>query len=73
MGKGKGRSSRFAKHGSKTKEPLAASELVGKSKVVFWQRNEVPLVEHEVILGQRREVQELDPMAQMVEMMKDLQ
>ena len=56
-----------------TNMPPAASEPMGKNKVVFCQRNEVPLVEHEVILRQRCEVQELDPMAQMVEMMKDLQ
>ena len=30
-------------------------------------------MEHEVVSGQRCEVQELDPMAQMAEMMKDLQ
>ena len=30
-------------------------------------------MEHEVILRQRHEVQELDPMARMAKMMKDLQ
>ena len=55
-----------------TNVPPAACEPVGENKVVSRQRNEVPLVEHEVISGQRCEVQELDPMARMAEMMKDL-
>ena len=37
------------------------------------QRNEVPLVEQEVVLGQRRVRQEPDPVARMAEMLKDLQ
>ena len=53
--------------------PPIASKPVGENEVASKQRNEVPLVEHEVILGQRCEVQELDPMARMTEMMKDLQ
>ena len=46
---------------------------MGENEVAFRQRNEVLLVEHEVVSGQMREVQELDLMAQMAEMMKDLQ
>ena len=56
-----------------TNMPPVACEPMGENEVVSRQRNEVPLVEHKVISGQRCEVQELDPMAQMVEMMKDLQ
>ena len=56
-----------------TNVPSATSEPVGENEVASRQRNEVPLVEYEVISGQRRGVQKLDPMAQMVEMMKDLQ
>ena len=50
-----------------------ASKPVGGNEVVSRQRNEVPLVEQEVVPGQRRGVQKLDPMAQIAEMMKDLQ
>ena len=44
--------------------PPTASELVGENEVAFRQRNEIPLVEQEVISG---------PVAQMAEMLKDLQ
>ena len=50
-----------------------ASELVGENEVASRQRNEVPLVEQEVISGQRRAGQELDLVAQMAEMLKNLQ
>ena len=53
--------------------PPAASELVGENEVASRQWNEVPLVEQEVVSGQRHARQEPDPMAQMVEMLKDLQ
>ena len=53
--------------------PTAASEPVGENEVAFRQRNEVPLVEQEVVSGQRRPRQEPDLVARMVEMLKDLQ
>ena len=53
--------------------PPVASEPVGENEVAFRQRNEVPLVEQEVVSGQRRPRQEPDPVAWMVEMLKDLQ
>ena len=53
--------------------PPAASEPVGENEVASRQRNEVPLVEQEVVSGQRRTRQLPDPMAQMLEMLKDLQ
>ena len=34
-----------------TNVPLTASELVGENEVASRQRNEVPLVEHEVVSG----------------------
>ena len=37
-----------------TNVPPAASEPVGENEVAFRQRNEVPLVEQEVVSGQRR-------------------
>ena len=52
--------------------PPVASEPVGENEMASRQRNEVPLVEHEVISGRRREMRELDPMVQMAETMKDL-
>ena len=51
----------------------AASELVGENEVASRQRNEVPLVEEEVVSGQRRARQEPNPVARMAEMLKDLQ
>ena len=56
-----------------TNVPSAASEPMGENEVASRQRNEVPLVEQEVVLGQRRVRQEPDPVAQMAEMLKDLQ
>ena len=56
-----------------TNMPPAASEPVGENEVASRQRNEVPLVEQEIVLGQRHRVRELEPMARMAEMMKDLQ
>ena len=50
-----------------------ASKPVGENEVATRQRNEVPLVEQEVISGQRRAGQELDLLAQMAEMLKNLQ
>ena len=46
---------------------------MGEKEVASRQRNEVPLVEQEVVSSQRRVRQELDPMAGMAEMLKDLQ
>ena len=37
-----------------TNVPSAASEPMGENEVASRQRNEVPLVEQEVVLGQRR-------------------
>ena len=34
-----------------TNVPFTASELVGENEVASRQRNEVPLVEHEVVSG----------------------
>ena len=53
--------------------PPMASEPVGENEVASRQRNEVPLVEQEVISRQRRVGQELDLVARMVEMLKNLQ
>ena len=53
--------------------PLMTSEFVGENEVASRRKNEVPLAKHKVISKQRRELQELDPMARMVEVMKDLQ
>ena len=36
--------------------PSMAFEPMGENEVAFRQRNEVLLMEHEVVLGQRREV-----------------
>ena len=56
-----------------TNAPPVASKPVGENEVASKQRNEVPLVEQEVILGHRHAGQELDPVARMGEMLKDLQ
>ena len=56
-----------------TNVPPVASKPVGENEVATRQRNEVPLVEQEVISGQRRAGQELDLVAQMAEMLKNLQ
>ena len=56
-----------------TNVPPAASEPVGENEVASRQRNEAPLVEQEVVSGQRRAGQEPNPVAQMAEMLKDLQ
>ena len=53
--------------------PPMASEPVGENEVASRQRNEVPLVEQEVISRQRRIGQELDLVARMAEMLKNLQ
>ena len=53
--------------------PPVASKPIGENEVASRQRNEVPLVEQEVVSGQRRTGQELDPVARMAEMLKDLQ
>ena len=50
-----------------------ASEPIGENEVASRQRNEVPLVEQEVISRQRRVGQELDLVARMAEMLKNLQ
>ena len=56
-----------------TNIPPAASEPVGENVVASRQRGEVPLVEQEVVLGQRHARQEPDPMARMTAMLKDLE
>ena len=56
-----------------TNVPPTASEPIGENEVASKQRNEVPPLEQEVVSGQRRARQELDLMAQMAEMLKDLQ
>ena len=53
--------------------PPVASKLVGENEVASRQWNEVPLVEEEVVSGQRHARPELDPVAQMAEMLKNLQ
>ena len=52
--------------------PPTTSKPMGENEVASRQRNEIPLVEQEVVSGQKRGVQELDPMARMAEIMKDL-
>ena len=56
-----------------TNVPPATSKPVGENEVASRQRNEVPLLEQEVVSRQRRAWQEPDPVAWMVEMLKDLQ
>ena len=56
-----------------TNAPLVASKLVGENQVASRQRNEVPLIEKEVVSRQRRTRQEPNLMARMAEMLKDLQ
>ena len=53
--------------------PPTAFEPVGENEVAFRQRNKVPLVEQKMVSGQRRARLELDPVARMTEMLKDLQ
>ena len=53
-----------------TNVPPTASEPVGENEVASRQRGEIPLVEQEVVSGQR---QEPDPMARMIAMLKDLE
>ena len=55
-----------------TNVPPTASEPVGENEVASRQRGEIPLVEQEVVLGQRHTRQEPDPMARMTAMLKDL-
>jgi len=55
-----------------TNVPPTASEPVVENEVASIQRNEVPLEEQEVVLGQRHTRQGLDPVARMVEVLKDL-
>ena len=56
-----------------TNAPLVASKLVGENQVASRHRNEVPLIEKEVVSRQRRTRQEPNLMARMAEMLKDLQ
>ena len=46
-----------------TNVPPTAFEPVGENEVASRQRNEVPLVEQEVVSGQRRVGQEPNPVA----------
>ena len=52
--------------------PLTASEPVGENEIASKQRDEVPLIEQEVVSRQRRTRQELDPVARMTKILKDL-
>ena len=52
--------------------PLTASELVGENEIASKQRDEVPLIEHEVVSRQRCTRQELDLVARMTKILKDL-
>ena len=52
--------------------PRTASELVGENEIASKQRDEVPLIEQEVVSRQRRTRQELDPVARMTKILKDL-
>ena len=56
-----------------TNVPPAASEPMGENEVTSRQRNDVPLVEQEIVSSKRRASQEPDPVARMAEMLKDLQ
>ena len=56
-----------------TNMPLMASKPVGENKVASRQRGKVPLVEQEVVSGQRHTRQEPDPMTRMTAMLKDLE
>ena len=56
-----------------TNAPPAAFEPIGENEVASRQRNEVPLVEQEVISRQRHAEQEPYPVARMAKMLKDLQ
>ena len=56
-----------------TNLPPAAFKPVGENEVAFRQRGEVPLVEQEVVSGQKHIRQEPDPMARMTVMLKDLE
>ena len=53
--------------------PPTASELVGENEVASRQRGEVPLVEQEVVSGQKHTRQEPNLMARMTAMLKDLE
>ena len=56
-----------------TNVPPTTSELVGENEVASRQRGEVPLVEQEVVSGQRHTRQEPNLMARMTAMLKDLE
>ena len=53
--------------------PPTAFEPVGENEVASRQRGEVPLVEQEVVSGQRHTRQEPNLMARMTAMLKDLE
>ena len=52
--------------------PPVAFEPVGENEVASKQRGEVPLIEQEVVSEQRNARQELDPVARMTAMLKNL-
>ena len=56
-----------------TNIPPTASEPVGENEVASRQRGEIPLVEQEVMSGQRHTRQEPDLIARMTTMLKDLE
>ena len=53
--------------------PPTASKPVGENEVASKQRGEIPLVEQEVVSGQRHTRQEPYLMARMTAMLKDLE
>ena len=61
------------RNSKETNVPPTASESVGENEVASRQRGGVPLVEQEVMSGQRHTRQEPDPMALMTAMLKDLE
>ena len=56
-----------------TNVPPTASEPMGENEVDSKQRGEVPLVEQEVVSGQRHTRQEPDLMARMTAILMDLE
>ena len=52
--------------------PPVAFKPVGENEVASKQRGEVPLIEQEVVSKQRNARQELDPVARMTAMLKNL-
>ena len=53
--------------------PPTASEPVGENEVASRQRGKIPMVEQEVVSGQRHIRQKPDTMTRMTTMLKDLE